>query len=432
MTGGTTAIGSSYTILTGASGSSINKIYGSNIIVAGGSNHYNGFLFTTSVVGDSLLLSVGRDVDPDFAANNNQNNLYNNIANLSTSGALLALQNYLDSGASNSAKSAALDSAAAQVDNSSNRLAFNNVNNIANLVSNRLTNLRQNNAKGSGISSGDKAHNQSGWAEVFGSATSQGNTSASNGYNAQTSGFAMGYDKQIDPQLVVGAGLVYANSRVKGSDDLKHTNINNYQLNLYSGHSFEKFFVNNVIGYGLNNYSSSRVIPVAGVTANARYQGKTYMVRSEIGTNYKVKNDFILTPTFMVTGARNTIGDYSESGANTLNLNVKNSGTNFLEGRVGLLLSKNYLVCKNAITPSVSMSYGYDFIGANQRVTSNFIGQSSTFATSGAKIAQGSLRLGAGLRVYQMNSFTLSADYSFEHRTQYDSHMGSFRAKYSF
>ena len=433
LTGGTTQVGSSYIILTGGTGSSVNQIDDANISLNGATNRFGAYLVRTEVSGNSLLLKVFANYTPEIASNSSQLGAYDNIAGISSAtGSLLVLKNYLESNIAASSKSAALNSVTAQVDNSSNRISFNNINNSANLVFNRLDNLRQNSNKISGISSGDKSLNRAGWGEVFGSTASQGNTSDSSGYKAGTAGFAAGYDKKIDKELLLGVGVIYSSSNIKGSDGLKKTNIDNYQFNLYSGHNFDQFFINNVAGFGFNRYHSSRSIPVAGVMANAKYNGKTYMARSEIGTNHKLENDFILTPTLMITGARNTIDRYEEGGAGTLNLNVKNNSTNFLEGRVGTAISKNYSISDKIIVPSFSVSYGYDFIGSKQKTSANFIGQSSTFSSSGAKIAQGSLRLGAGLKLYQIDYFTLSADYGFEHRSKFDSHTGSLRGRYSF
>ena len=433
LTGGTTQVGSSYIILTGGTGSSVNQIDDANISLNGATNRFGAYLVRTEVSGNSLLLKVFANYTPEIASNGSQLGAYDNIAGISSAtGSLLVLKNYLESNTGASGKSAALNSVTAQVDNSSNRISFNNINNSANLVFNRLDNLRQNSNKISGLSSGDKSLNRAGWGEVFGSTASQGNTSDSSGYKAGTAGFAAGYDKKIDKELLLGVGVIYSSSNIKGSDGLKKTNIDNYQFNLYSGHNFDQFFINNVAGFGFNRYHSSRSIPVAGVMANAKYNGKTYMARSEIGTNHKLENDFILTPTLMITGARNTIDRYEEGGAGTLNLNVKNNSTNFLEGRVGTAISKNYSISDKIIVPSFSVSYGYDFIGSKQKTSANFIGQSSTFSSSGAKIAQGSLRLGAGLKLYQIDYFTLSADYGFEHRSKFDSHTGSLRGRYSF
>lgn len=134
----------------------------------------------------------------------------------------------------------------------------------------------------------------------------------------------------------------------------------------------------------------------------------------------------------MITAARNVIDSYDEGGADTLNLHVKNTSTNFLEGRAGSTLSKNYNFYKGLLTPIISASYGYDFIGKSQKITANFIDQNATFSTSGAKIAQGSLKLGAGLKFYNKKNLTLSADYVFENRMKYSSNSGFVRGIYSF
>lgn len=422
------AVGSSYTVVDGGSGSSINAIDSANISVNGGNNRYGNYIFRTAVSGNDLLLTTS--LVYLNTTNGNRSAVYNSLvnANAGSSGGLYAMQNYIYGDSSDSAKNSALDTLMSQVDNSSNRIVFNNLDASANVVANRLNNLRGNR---SGVSSGDAALEKSVWAEAFGSKTNQQNTD-SDGYKADSGGFAIGADKKIDKELTVGIAGIYSGSAIKANLGNKKTSISSYQVNLYSGHNFEQFFINNVAGVALNQYSSSRTISVSNSIAQANYSGASYVLRSEFGTNRKIQNDFLLTPSLMITAARNTVDNYDESGAGSLNLHVKNNSTNFLEGRVGTSLSKNYHQFSGVLTPSLSASYGYDFIGKSQKTTANFIGQNSTFSSNASKIAQGSLKLGAGLKFYSQDGLTLSTDYVFEQRTKYKSNTGFVRAKYNF
>ncbi len=434
VSGANIAIGNRYAIISSYdSASTLNKISDANISVNGASNHIGKYAFVSSVISSDLghsdlVLEIERYKIASLT-NSKYGRIYDIITGLSsTNGALGTLTDYLDSDSySNSQKLDALNSASAQVDNSSNRIIFNNLNSAANLISSRLENLRSNK-----IDSDHKPLITSFWAEAFGSKATQTNVSGNDGYNANSSGFAIGLDKKIDKELTVGIAGIYANSAIKSSDSNKKTNINSYQINLYSGHNFEKFFINNLIGFGINEYNSNRSISAAGVISNAKYHGQNYVLRSEIGTHQKLENDFVLTPSLMITAARNSIDDYDENGAGTLNLHVKNNSTNFLEGRLGSILSKNFKYKDGLLTPNISASYGYDFIGKSQKATANFIGQNATFTSSAAKIAQGSLRIGAGLKFYSKDNFSLSADYFFEHRNKFNSNTGLIRGKYNF
>jgi len=421
--------GASYTILSGGTGSTINKISDANIFINDVATTLFGNLrFDTSVSGNDLLLNVYGISAEGIAKNSGESNAYDAIFNAtSPSGNLSALQTYLnDSDVSDAAKSQALNSSTPQVDNSANRVSFNSANHSLKMTSQRLNALN-------GVSSGDGMNSKSAWAQVFGAAIHQGNSSGINGYKAGSFGFAGGFDHEIGSDMIGGISFSYANSDIKSNDNLKKTRVNSYQLNLYACKDFEKFFLNGMIGYALSKYDSNRAIPVVGAAARANYSGHTYIARAELGKNIALKNEVIFTPTLAITAAKNSIDNYNESGAGTLNLDVVNHSTNFFEARAGAKLGKNFTL-KNGkkIHPIIFTSYGYDFAGNRQHSSARFVGQSASFDSSAANIAQGSWIIGTGVKFFQSDFFSLNLDYAFEQRSQYHAHYGSLKAKYEF
>lgn len=207
---GDTRAGSSYVIISGADGSSINQVAENNIkINDSDTNIFGNLRFTTSVSENQLLLLVSSlNTDP-LGQNGNQRSLYSYITNLdSASGNLLTIKNLLDAEDDNAAASQILNSLSPQTDSSSNRLSFVNVSDSANLTSQRLNSLH------SGISSGDESSKKSSWAQTFGSKINQGNNSASQGYKASSYGFAVGYDHEIADDMIAGLSFSYANSSI--------------------------------------------------------------------------------------------------------------------------------------------------------------------------------------------------------------------------
>lgn len=383
---------------------------------ASGTNTYNDATFSTSIDGDKLMLHVVYSgLAPAVSLTGNAKNSYDAIINAtSATGDLAELQNYLnDTGNNTAQKEQAAKSATAQVDNSNNRVAFNSAGASLDVAASRLSAL-------SGVSSGENEQKlKSVWGQVFGSKISQGNTSASEGYSANLRGLAFGADKEISQNAYLGLSFSYANSSVKSRSALKHTSINSYQLNVYNGINFDKFFLNNFVGFVWNDYNSNRFIPVATANAGAKYSGQTYIARSEIGTTKKLANDFIFTPSFMITAAHNSVDDYSEGGAGTASLKVRNKSTNFFEPRLGFALANKINYDDHLIVPEFTASYGYDLAHSRQQTSANFIGQTTTFDSTAANIARGSLKLGIGAKVYGNDDFSFDGNYVFEHRQNF-------------
>jgi len=423
------AKGSTYTIISGATSSSIEAISSNNIFINDAlTNRFGHLKFLTSVEGNDLILSSYNAGADGIAKNKNQYNVYDALyADNSATGNLNAMQNYVDQSSNRNAQAAALDSLTPQADNSSNRLSFNNTNNSLNITSQRMAGLRR------GISSGDETGRKTVWAQAFGSKINQGNSVDSQGYFASSFGFAGGFDHEIANDMLAGISFSYANSNITSRDNFKKTGVNSYQVNLYSGIDFEKFFLNALVGAAFNKYNSSRTIPVVSTSAHANYSGETYIARIETGKRINLKNDYIFTPTLAITAAHNSIDNYAENGAGTLNLAVANRSTNFFELRPGMELGKDFkLANAKKIHPAIFTSYGYDLAGNKQHTTARFVGQSASFESSGANIAQGSWILGARLKFFHANDFSVNLDYAYEQRTQYSSHSGALKVKYEF
>ncbi|MES2677514.1 MAG: autotransporter domain-containing protein [Pseudomonadota bacterium] len=412
--------------------STLQVIADSDINVNGnGTNIYNDATFTTSIDENKLMLHVTyTGITPSVTFTGNARNSYDAIINsTAASGELAVLKTYLqDNSISNSAKEAAAKSTIPQVDNANNRVSFDSAQASFDVASSRLQSLNKlaflkkfQVASNSNNLNGlfDAKAKNSFWSQAFGSNISQGNTSVSEGYNANLKGLAFGADKEISNDSYLGISASYANSNAKSRSALKQTTINSYQFNVYNGINFEKFFLNNFVGFVWNDYDSNRSIPVATTNASAKYSGQTYIARSEIGANKKLENDIIFTPSLMITAAQNSSQNYSENGAGTLNLNVKSQSTNFFETRAGFALSKQLTIKDHLVFPEFTSSYGYDFAHSKQQTSANFIGQSTTFDSTSANIARGSLKIGLGAKIYETENLFFDTNYTFEHRQNF-------------
>ncbi len=379
-------IGSSYKIVSGASGSAINPIVTSNINVAGtGTNKVGIFEFNTLVVDNSLILNATRLDDSTIGA------IAKNV------------------GQPNPANS-----------------VFNNANSSLNILSSRLVSLK-------GISSGEIVKNKNIWGQTFTSNAKQEDSASANGYGAKSIGLIFGSDYQFENDITAGFSIGYSNSNIKSNNRLKKTDIDSYQFNLYGSYDFDKYFVNGLAGIIFNKYSSLRAVVDNNSIARADYSGKTYIARIEGGTNYALVNDFNLTPILSLTAAKNEVENYSETGAGIFGVNVKNDSVNFIESRAGFELSKKFdLSRENKIRPKIFSSYGYDFVGDKQNATLNFIGQSESFDSRNGNVARESLKIGTGVELYYGNSLKFNLDYGFEKKAKYQANSGSLKAKYSF
>lgn len=419
--------GLSYTIITGASGSDIGLIAANNISLLNNVTVPN-LRFSTVISNNSLILNIAQQEDlAMLGRTDGQRNLYRELLNIrNANGSLLTLRQLMLNSQNRAFALGALESANPQIDNSINRLSFENTSDSLAITSKRINARR-------GIASGSNMAKQSAWAQTFGAKIHQGNTAISNGYNATTQGLLFGFDKEIEDDLILGTSFSYVDSSIDSIGSQKSTNLDSYQLNVYGAKDFSNYFVNAMVGIAYNKYSSQRKIEIFDLEAKAQYNGQTYITRVEAGSNFRVVDDFIITPLFSVTAAKNVVQNYQETGAGDMNLNVKNNSTSFFETRAGVNVSKFMpLNRKQRIMPSFGISYGYDFAGSKQKTRSTFVGQDASFTAKSANIPQGSLRFETGAKIFYMNAFSFDAIYAFDKRNNYHAHSGSVRAKYEF
>lgn len=428
--------GAHYTVASGATTSTgVNSVADDNISVNNGTNRYRNFLFTTSAIGSTLFIDIARIKASAIKLVDIASVVYDNIHTIgaSATGELRRLQSYLDSGISDSDAVIALKSAGPQNDNGINRNAVNIATMSMRTAEDRLEASRRYPSNFLGFAQGDAQSKAGLWVQAMGSSATQKNVGFSDGYKAKNAGISIGADGEVGEDKRLGLSFSYTNSSIKSAFNLKNTNVNTYQVNLYNTNLFGKAYVDTLIGAAYNQYQSNRSIPVVGVDAKSNYNGQTYVGKIKTGYIQKLSGGFNIIPEFAITYLRNNVSGYKEKNAGTLNLNVQSNSYNFLEGRAGLNLQYDNMLSNGLVlSPTLRASYGYDFINNNPQITSNFMDQTVSFTTSTTKVDRKSLRLGAGFDLFSINSFTASADYIFETKSNYNSHTGIARVRFEF
>ena len=225
------------------------------------------------------------------------------------------------------------------------------------------------------------------WAQLLGSSAKQENKDGFNGYNSKTSGVSFGLDTKIDKSTIVGMGLGISNTNIYASSNTKKTTLASYQLNFYGSKNLNGYFIDTFLAAALNQYNSRRAVPLIGETATSNYSGETYSGKIKLSTIKKVVGKVEFLPEIGILYAYNSLGSYSENGAGTLDLHVKGSNANLLEGTIGGALRYNaFEVGESKIFPKIKFTYGYDFIGNKQTSTANFVGQTTSFDNQSSKI----------------------------------------------
>lgn len=365
-----------------------------------------------------------------ITSNQNVQNIYKTINDIgaTATGELSQFQSYLDN--SNLSKAEITETINQLAPQSTKAMLANNINIISNSIKpidSRLDRINQ-------ISNDDFENGL--WMQAFGSSATQDAVKDDEGYKINSLGFVLASDQKTDDEVTVGAALSYMTSNIKSANNLKTNLVNTYQINFYGGQNFDKYFLDSLVGFSWNQYSSSRSIAAVDSNTNASYNGQIYNAKIKTGFVEKLSDELNLTPEISLNFIRSNIDGYSEKGSDSLNLKVESISANFLESRAGINLG---WITKfeefpefDKISSNFKISYGYSLINDAPITNISFAKQDNNFTSKISQTDCTSIKIGTEIIAYHMDNLTFSTDYVFEKKATYQSHFLSLKMRQEF
>jgi len=292
-------------------------------------------------------------------------------------------------------------------------------------VENRME-LVRNGDSSTGIASGDPTNDKGMWVQAFGTAAKQDVRNGIQGYKANIGGATFGADNLINDDLRVGASFSYGNTTAKGNSN--KASINSYQGTVYSSYTLGKAYIDGLAAYTYNQYDTSRYL-FDGTTAAADYNGQQYSAKATLGYNLGMPSSIQVTP---FTSAQYILlqqDRYTETGSSA-NLTVKSDDMDIFKAGLGTKLAYIFTEGGYTVTPSITVAAYHDFGSDKVSTTSNFTSVAGFgFHSTGADVARDSYNLGAGLTIYSDKETTISFDYSYDMREDFNAHTGSIKVR---
>lgn len=272
------------------------------------------------------------------------------------------------------------------------------------------------------------------WMDGFGHWARQDAQGGLAGYDYRLAGAALGADQLMADDLLVGVSFGQSNADIDVDDHMAQGDIDSYFGSLYGSYFTDRMYVDATVSYGRQRYENTRRVEVGTVSgaAHSSHDGDVYSAHAETGWNLSLK-PWTLQP---FAALRYTFLDedgYAESGAEGVNLRVKERRTDSLVSNLGLRFAcpfeKDHWLC----IPEVTVAWDHDFDLDDRRITAAFEGApTTTFVTDGRDIDRDGLVLGAGLTVIRRNNLSLSLTYTGELRRHYTAHALAGGMRYEF
>ena len=277
---------------------------------------------------------------------------------------------------------------------------------------------------GEGMSSGDNVFERAAmWVQGLFNHSKLDDTSKAYGFDADSSGVAMGAEKYVTEDTKVGLGYAYTNTDIDGF--MRSTDVDTHTAFVYGEYKPSNWYVNSIVSYGWSDYDESK--NVAGINVKSDYDVETFGLQAMTGYDMQFKH-FGLTPEVGLRYVHISQDGYTDSA----DQKVSGNDSDILTGVIGAKVSKTWTLENGMnIKPEARIAATYDLTNddTNSVVT---LANGSAYMVEGDALDRFGMEFGAGVTAEVNNNVDFSLGYEGKFREDYQDHTGLVNLKYKF
>ncbi len=304
-----------------------------------------------------------------------------------------------------------------------------------NLLS-RLASLRDGGR--SGVSSGDVLEQGAVWLKAIGAEADQGSQSSNgtryNGYKSRLKGISFGGDTDLTDTYTLGASFSYAEADVNVKDTSASSDIESYQLSVYSNLQNHDWFLDSIVNVGFNRTES--VSYNGSVKGTSDYSSKQLGLLATGGKEFWYNNnDTLVEPRVSLEYSHLRTEDYSQSYSDgSPSTQVSSDNINVLELGAGVRFSHLLELGRGILLPEASLMLYHDVIGdaVNADVTAEVFNQTLTLRTIGVAPEKTSYKASLGVDYWMDNNLSFLLNYEHRWATGFKSDSLQAQVRYDF
>jgi len=280
------------------------------------------------------------------------------------------------------------------------------------------------------------SHGVAGWASFSGGNTSQRGDALA--FDVRGIDGAIGVDKRIDGNTVVGASVGMGNQNSKAKGMPGESKINSVSVGLYGSHLNDaNIFVGGGVSYTNHSVTTDRT--VAARNASARLSGKTsgntLGAFGEIGKRFDVAG-FNVDPSVGVRLASTRLNAFDETnrdGAGNDGLKVGAQSQTSARSVLGVRFSRDVINFDGGkVTPMLRLAYEHEFGNTQTSLTNSLYGAPRAFSVKGAKLGRDVFTADLGVDLKLKKRFNLHVGGNVGVRRGESALGGGISAKYRF
>lgn len=266
------------------------------------------------------------------------------------------------------------------------------------------------------------------WAQGLYSDARQGTRNDVAGYNAYTSGMAIGADAKVTDSLTVGVAYGYMDSTVNSKRG-NTTEVDGHSFTVYTGYELGNYFVDSSLIYSKNENNSKREI--LNTTAKGTYDSNTLGLSVLGGYDFQL-DGMTVSPLVGMNYSNTKLDGYTEKGSAAA---LRNGSQRYeiAELGAGARLSASYPLGQGRLEPQVQAMVYHDFAADSAKSTSTFVNAvgGSSFVAYGAKPQRTSYQTNVGAD-YKIGAFTVGGSYGYTGKKGFDSDTFAAKVRYDF
>jgi outer membrane autotransporter protein len=309
---------------------------------------------------------------------------------------------------------------APEMNSGSNTAAMNGQSLVNGALSNRS-------AAGRGASGGDLLKETGLWIQALNTDADQDMRNGIEGFNADSTGFAIGADGKLSDETTVGFAYSYLTTDVK-SDSGNKTDVKGHALTLYGNWALDNWFADASLTYGKGDNESKRFI--AGTQAKGSYDSDLLGLNAAAGYTYSLSDSLLVEPQVAARYSNVKSDGYTEKGSAAA-LNIGAQRFEIGEVGAGARVAGSYALGNGVIEPEAKVMLWHDVIGDSASTTSSFVLGGSAFTNHGAVAARNSIETGLGVQ-YKVGAWSVGANYNHLTKTDFSANTYSAKVRYDF
>ena len=278
-------------------------------------------------------------------------------------------------------------------------------------------------ATSEGKASGDGAFSKAAaWVRTLFNKTEIDDTSKAKGFDAETTGIALGFHKEVADNVKAGIAYAYGDTDIDGSS--RDTDVESHTFMLYGEYKPSNWYVNGIASYGMSDYDEKKHTSVG--TIDGSYDVETYGLQAMTGYEMNV-GGYNLTPEAGLRYAHIKQDSYRDSAGQRISADDQD----ILTGIAGVKANKDFALDNGTILrPEVRLAMTYDLMDGDNTAIVNVGG--SSYRINGEELDRFGIEAGAGVTAELNDNWDVTAGYQGRFRSDYTDHTGLLSAKYKF